>query len=144
MPKPQVLLRHPTPEDLKFVRHSWFESYRKGGLAPLVGFDVYAAGMNKLLDRLLHGDVHVAYATEVPDEIVGWVCRNELVTTRVPRHLHYVYVKQAYRRLGIATQLIEDVKCGPISNMYTHETRAGRGFAQKLALRFNPYLLFNP
>ncbi len=131
--------RHATPEDLNFVRNSWFESYRKGGCAPEVGFDVYKPGMERTISRLLErSDTRVAFAREVPDEIVGWVCQ-EIVGRDVQTDVaHYVYVKQAYRRNGAATRLLTTSKL-----YFTHETRGGRHLASRLGLKFNPYLL-NP
>ncbi len=131
MTAPPLSFRDATPEDLRFVRHSWFESYRRGGLAPQVAFDVYKDGQGHLIDLLLdsHG-AWVAFHPEVPDEIIGWSCADG-------RTLHYVYVKQAYRHYGIASRLLEE---DPYLE-FTHATRAGMHLASRRGLRFNPYLL---
>lgn len=122
--------RQANAEDLKIVRHSWFESYRRGGKAPSVRFDCYDQGQNYIIKQCLaKSSVLIAYPVEVPDEVCGYSVRqNDL--------LHYVYVKHAYRRLGIATQLAEG------SKVYTHETIPGVKLANKLHLQYNPYWLY--
>ena len=105
-----------------------------GGFAPGIGADLYHAGHGALVDRLLrHSATTVAFLPEEPDEILGWVCTDGFI-------LHYVYVKQAYRRRDVATKLLR----ADVMRFCTHETRAGRAFVSKFGLRFNPYLLFNP
>lgn len=136
--RPPLTLRLATPSDLRFVKHSWFQSYRKGGRAPDVAFPVLQAGLGALIDRLVsEASVFVAAATEVPDEICGWSCRRTGT-------LHYVYVKQAYRHLGIGRQLCAEIAqiAGPVV-WHTFETRAGTQFAQKIGTKFNPFLLFD-
>lgn len=129
--KPALQFRKATPEDLKFVRHSWFESYRKGGKAPDTRIEFYDHGQNWIMKQAFRrGQVIVAYATEVPDEICGWTCVEGEV-------LHYVYVKHAYRRLGIATELAKKAK------FYSQETIPGMKLAQKLKILYNPYYLLN-
>lgn len=134
MSQPPLSLRQATPEDLKFVFDSWARSYRDGGCAPQIGYDLFRPGHEALMKRLVDRDfVTVAYATEIPDEICGWVCAGLDA-------IHYVYVKQAYRRRGIGIQLCALYKV----NHHSFETRTGRKFATKLRTRFNPYLAITP
>lgn len=129
MTRPAISLRRASLDDLKFVRDSWLQSYRKGGFAPEVAFPLYQRGQGELVARLAGNYAPVvAYATAVPDEICGWVCGFQGV-------VHYVYVKQAYRRMKIASQLVDGC------TEYTHETRAGKRLFAKLGLKFNPYVL---
>lgn len=132
MAPPPLSFREATPEDLRFVRHSWFESYRRGGLAPQVQFEVYKLGQGRLIDLLLqnHG-AWIAHHPDVPDEIIGWSCS-------AGRLVHYLYVKQAYRHYGVARRLLEE---DPYAE-FTHATRAGMHLASRLGLRFNPYALY--
>lgn len=132
--QPSIAVRHPKNDDMRFVRDSWFKSYREGGLAPEVPFHVYQVGMNSLINAILGhpSDVLIAASTAVPDEILGWACCR-------PPFLHYVYVKQAYRRLGIATGLVRQFAA---LKEYTLATKRGRMFAKKLGLGYNPFPLF--
>ncbi len=133
--RPALSTRIATPEDLKFVRASWFESYKQGGYAPQAAFPIYRAGQDAIIERCLAASrTFVAYATEVPDEVCSWVCIEG-------SRLHYVYTKLAYRRLGMALQLA-------YSNFtdlteHTHDTRVGRSFTARIRTKFNPYPLYN-
>jgi GNAT superfamily N-acetyltransferase len=129
-------VRYANADDRRFVKDSWFESYRRGGFAPEVGFDLFSEGQRKLIDYLLDlekGDctVLVAYPTNTPDEILGWLCFELDV-------LHYVYVKSAYRKMGCAAGLME--RAHGHFKFYSHQTRAGVQLAKKYGFRYNPYL----
>jgi GNAT superfamily N-acetyltransferase len=131
-----IAIRYANASDLRFVRDSWFESYRRGGFAPEIGFDLFSEGQRKLIATLTHpSNVRVACAENTPDEILGWVCFEGAT-------VHYVYVKSAYRKLGCAEGLLEDVRevTEQPSRFYSHQTRAGIQLAKKLGLRYNPYL----
>jgi GNAT superfamily N-acetyltransferase len=111
---------------------SWFESYRKGGFSPDIGYDLFRPGMDNRIDRLLpRSRVIVASPTAVPDEVCGYIVDEGPVT-------HYLYVKQDYRRLGLATALLQ---LAGKPSLYTHETRAGRILAAKHQIRFNPFFI---
>jgi GNAT superfamily N-acetyltransferase len=132
----RLAFRLAVPVDIRFVASSWFESYRRGGFAPEVAFEVYKAGQGSVIDtRIAWDDAVIATHPDVPDEICGWMVRS-----RAPAACHYIYVKQAYRRRGIATQLASVF--GGFKE-HTHETKAGRHLAAKLGSKFNPYSLFN-
>lgn len=125
--------RFATADDLRFVRDSWFESFRRGGHAPEIGFDLFSEGQRLLIAHLTENPLHpvvVAFAEKTPDEILSWICYEGPI-------LHYVYTKNAYRKMGLAANLIE--LHGPFK-FYSHQTRAGSQLAKKLGLRYNPYL----
>lgn len=96
-------------------------------------FGPYQVGHNGRMRRILSGaQTIIAYFPEVPDEILGWVCREGAI-------LHYCYVKAAYRRRGIGTGL-----AGSGLKTYTHQTDSTGGlFLKKAELSFNPYILEN-
>lgn len=127
----ELACRPATPEDLVFVKDSWFESYRRGGRSPEVRFDVYAAGMRALIERLVkETPVQVAYVPGVDDEVLAWVCRTDAT-------LHYVYVKQVYRKRGLAAAL---VALPPIER-YTFETVPGKKMMQRRGAKYDPFEL---
>lgn len=135
MTAPALGIRTATPEDLKFVRASWFESFKQGGYAPQCAFPVYRDGMDGIIERCLadkRAMTLVAYSTAVPDEVCSWVCVSGPV-------LHYVYTKLVYRRMGIATGLFAEPH---VIKEHTHDTRVGRSFAASIGTKYNPYHLF--
>lgn len=123
--------RKATDDDLRFVRDSWFESYRRGGFAPEIGFDLFAPGQRNLIHELTSNsaNIRVAFPVHEPTEILGWVCWND-------ETVHFVYVKNGYRKMGVATGLLDLHKS---AKFYSHQTRAGVQLAKKRQLRFNPY-----
>ncbi len=126
---PKLKLRPAEESELNFLRNSWFKSYRAS--VPDIRQDVYDEEQNKLIERLLkkHPPI-VATLEAVPDEIVAWACRefHRPVT-------HYIYVKQAYRRIGVGSVL------AAATDFYTHYTRAGVPLALRVGARYNHYLL---
>jgi GNAT superfamily N-acetyltransferase len=120
-----------SPDDERFVRASWFESYwmdyqRERGIA----FADYKAGQNRRIETLLErSEVLVAFAPAAPDEILGYaVIEGEA--------LHYTYVKSIYRRRGIATGLIRSR-----AKTYSVKTPGMKKLLAKVPLQFNPYTI---
>ncbi len=139
MSGPALSIREATEDDLRFVRASWFESYRSGGFAPQVQFPIYREGQNSIIEGCLRrGRVFVAYATEVPDEVCSWVCGEGKL-------IHFAYTKLVYRRMGIAYNLVLRLirETGP-KRFHTHDTRVGRSFAVPAGTVFDPYTLYLP
>lgn len=127
----QPTIRKAIPSDLNFIRASWARSYWQTHARRHIPFPEYQVGQNKRMARILSGATTlVAYFPEVPDEVLGWVCREGSV-------LHYCYVKSAYRRNGIGSGL-----AGSMLKSYTHASDSTGGrFLDSLGLNFNPYLL---
>ncbi len=124
-------LRLASGADMRFIHSSWHTAFWKTHARKHVLKEVYDAGMDKRIDRLLfRSHVLVAFFPEVPDEVLGW-------SAIEGDALHYIYVKAAYRRRGIATGLVEGR-----AKWYTHATdREGRVFLERMSLKYNPFLL---
>ncbi len=134
--QPALSIRTATPDDLKFVRASWFESFKQGGYAPQVAFPVYRSGQDAIIERCLKASrTLVAFSTAVPDEVCSWACLEG------PR-LHFVYTKLVYRRHGIALALIAHAQ--QELKEHTHDTRVGRSFTARIGTKLNPYHLYPP
>jgi hypothetical protein len=134
---PPILLRQMREPDESFVFNSWLRSYRKG--VPTAPSNIYYFGQHKVISDILKRSlVMLAIDPEDHEHIYGWVCYEprELMTG-----LHYVYVKHAFRRLGIASTLIDYVKKQCMDSgsdvCYTSRTWAGTQLARKRALIFN-------
>ncbi len=90
-------IRHARDTELNLVRDSWIGSYRRVSWASRVPAEIYDAGMRAMIDRTLeHAGVLVAESRGV---VLGWACYDD-------SRLHYVYVKNRWRRLGIAKALV--------------------------------------
>ncbi len=114
------------------ISHDWFLSYRNNSRAgQMIRNDVYDHGQNALISTLIEAHPPVVAVLEaVPEEALAWLCRE--YTRPVT---HFIYVKFAYRRKGIASMLVDGTK------HYTHQTRAGDALFKRHGALYNPYLL---
>lgn len=119
-------------EELNLIRNSWFTSSRAGGfVGQHTRPEVFNAGMNATIERLIYKHQPLVAALEaVPDEVVGWVCR-ELARPVT----HYVYVKHAFRGIGIGSVLVHGTQ------QHSHQTKSGDALFRKLGSLYNPFLL---
>lgn len=133
-PEPKELfdIRQAVQGDVSFITSSWFQSYRKGGCAPEVGFDKFKPGMGELIRALMFdGALYIAHPKGMSEEIAGWICREGST-------VHYVYTTLAYRRLGVATLLTSF----PFpATQHSHETKAWVKFCGRFGTKFNPFTL---
>lgn len=122
-----ISVRHAEPGDMAFVRSAWFQSFWHETMREKeITFEDYKVGQNRRMDRLIDaGETLVAYAADVPDEILGFAVFGDDT-------LHYVYVKTVYRRRGIATGLIRSR-----AKSYSCKTPLFR--KMKMQLQYNPY-----
>lgn len=128
----QVKMRAPTATDLPLIFSSWLKSYRKSDFGKRFTNEIYFDGHKKVIERVLaRSKVVIAGDVDDPTQIYGWVCFEE----NPVRVLHYVYVKQAYRALGIASLLIERFIPGPCA--HSHE-----GMQLGDGSYFDPYQAF--
>ena len=117
------------PADLNLIRASWFKSFADDR-DTRIRRDVFDREQNTLIDRLLKAQLPIVVTLKaVPEEVLAWVCRS-------PDIVHYVYVKHAFRRQGIAKMLIRDAK------YYSHETKSGHKLFAGSAVLFNPFTAF--
>lgn len=136
------------PTDLPLVRDSWMRSLWDAMTAPrrktnrprppLCTPDVYVALQPLLIARLLElSGATVAHVAGSEDLIIGYCAGTGGV-------LHYVFVKDTFRRLGIGKALINQ-RCGKDSVDATHWTYSlDRVVGQSKRFSYNPFLLMEP
>lgn len=117
------------PEDLGFVYSTWLKSLYFGNswfhqIDKVIFFKKYA----KVIDDIIRcSSVDVACFVDQPDVIIGY-CVHFGPT------LHWIYVKKAWRQIGIASLLIPE-KITTISHM----TKIGKQL-KKEEWKFDPFL----
>jgi GNAT superfamily N-acetyltransferase len=93
-----------------FVYNSWLKSYGKSREPQRMSFKVYFHNYTKILDGIL-ADCYVAFALNPDDldQIFGFVVFNydEDINLTV---IHYIYVKEAFRKLGLARKLMQQIQ----------------------------------
>lgn len=135
-----------TQDDIPFIQNSWATSYFKGGnyiqhLTP----DEFHATHRPIRECFFMrptATAIVCVAREDENTILGWVAL-EKPTESQGVILHYLYVKDAFREQGIATELLEfatrEFK-GP--RMFTHKTHRASVIMQKKRPRFVEYIFY--
>jgi GNAT superfamily N-acetyltransferase len=151
-----VSIRAATRDDIPFIMDSWLSSHRQSYHVRGIEGQVYYREQRRVCEVLLQrGAVLMACDVTHPTSIFGWCCCEV-----VDRYLvvHFVYVRGGFQDLGIGTKLVKlclDQEPGLAAVVYTHQTKAGRRWAEKMAPRapevvegttmpvvYNPYFLY--
>lgn len=135
---PKWVIRRAEPADIPFIYSSWLKSYRTGsGLGLASGKHAYFITYNLVIDHILEKPdaiVWVAAKEDEPNVIWGYLVAE-------PTVLHYVFVKGAFRRFGVAKSLYEIAF--QERPFVTHMTALGREVLRMHpGFKFNPTLLF--
>jgi ribosomal protein S18 acetylase RimI-like enzyme len=92
-------IRPADDSELAFVCDSWVESFRRVSWARRVPREIYDAGMRAMIARTI--DSSIVTVARSRGVVLGWACYDDAA-------IQYVYVKNRWRRLGIATALVRD------------------------------------
>ena len=140
--KDKIRLRTATEEDVPFIMNSWLKSFRGSMFARNVINTVYFTEHHKLIERLLKSSsVIIACNDEDSSQVYGWICAEEVDGIFC---LHYVYIKHAFRNLGIGKLLFDVFKHDmSTAGIYTHYTRIADKLAAKYNMLYHPYILTN-
>lgn len=130
-------IRDAVADDLNFILSSWLKSYRQSSqFARYIPSRLYFEWHQKVIKRILERrttKVRVAYTPGSPEVILGYFVAEDQGDVSVA---HYLYVKKAFRRFGIAKELFSNF--GYME--YTHMTDECRWILNKvLSLVYNPY-----
>lgn len=104
-----IALRSATPDDRDFIVSSWEMSYRKANTAGLILMEDWAAIMRPQVAKILDRDyvkTTVAYESEDRGFLYGYLVSEPEAS---PPLVYWAYVKQPYRRQGVATVLLKAV-----------------------------------
>lgn len=99
------LLRGFEPRDRPFVSQTWVRSLADAPAYRICSPKDYFVQMQKRVDRLLESkwvDVVLATTPDDSDGFLGWIARAADDRDTV----HMVYVKEAYRRMGLARLMV--------------------------------------
>ena len=124
-----ILIRDIHEDDLAFIFSTWLLGLRYGNEAyKEIDKDVYFSNYKKVIDQLLKcSQVRVACLPDDPSVVLGYVVYE---STR----LHWVFVKKAFRKLSIASQLLpKDI------TSYSHVTTMIKSF-KPIEWKYDPFL----
>lgn len=122
--------------DVNFILNSWLKSYQPS--APPARD--YWASQQALIAKLAeHAKVILVCDAENPSFIIGYICGE---TVQSEFRVHYIYVKNSYRRQGVARSLLVALGWTPGTPIIaSHWTRACSPNAAKYMLSRDDYVL---
>lgn len=137
----RIRFRRGVPEDVSFIFSSWLKSFRLNGMAENLNPKVYYSQHHCLVEGLMiKANVTVACNPEDPSQIYAYVCHEVIEGLPV---VHYIYVKDSFRRLGLAAMLLEEVGISLDKPFFfTHYNKIANRIANRKAMVYNPYLCF--
>lgn len=122
-------------EPVRWIINAWLRSGAAARPFPAQPAARYYNDHRELLLRLL--GKHSATIAHVPGEAelyMGFVCGGV-----PPAPLHYIYVKEAWRKLGLATALLKDR--GPERTHRSDKVWTEQWLERRLAIKWAPYRL---
>jgi ribosomal protein S18 acetylase RimI-like enzyme len=135
----QVQIRSAIEADVPFIFNSWLKSYRGANSVKCVGNPVYFEFQHKVIERLLQrSQVYVLCSPEDSSQVFGYVVCEHVEDIPV---LHYVYVKYAFRGMGLCSMLLNHAKLNKqVGGFYTHDTHSATKLLKNSKFVYNPYL----
>lgn len=136
--------------DIPFLMSSWLQSFRENSEHRYVEPKLYFSAQQQLVGKLLARSVNlIAVNADEPNQILGWICAERLAGNVLC--VHFVYVKGAYRRHGLAKALVQKFLDAdkPDVVMYTHLTKKAKQIKKSRPDHpvkewvYNPYLLYS-
>lgn len=133
-----TLYRRAADGDRIFIDYGWLDSYRWAHAAGMIHMDDWRDVMLPQITRIRTRPHAITMIAEEPDALAGFICaepRND------PALVFYVYVKEQYRKAGIARGLFRSVGIDPDSRfIYACKTAVISELSRKLPrAKWDPY-----
>lgn len=138
----EIAIRKSLPSDTAFVVDTWLNNFKSDGyFAKRIRHSIYRYNHSKIINHLLERDdaeTLIAYPYgDDPDIILGFIVHTK------PSIIHYCFVKQELRGMGIGKKLLEYANLNVNNCIFTHWTFAMNDiFAKNSGMEYNPYLIF--
>lgn len=108
------------PSHTNFIKATWLKSFflGKASLCENLTSETYYSEHAKLVDHaLLNSKILIAISAVEPDVMLGYC------VFKHPDIFHYIYVRHAFKKFGIARALFEASEIDSNKFTYTHRTR---------------------
>jgi len=115
----EIKLRPANENDMKFILNSWAISLFKdpGAWSGWNPEEAVSLLNKKILKIIETSELHTLVSAEDDNLILGWCCLEKCNDGTI---LHYVYVKHAFKREGLATYMMKALVVPPV--VFTHKT----------------------
>lgn len=136
-----IKIRPATDSDVPFILNSWLKCYRDNGpIAQNVPNTIYFTSHHKLLQKIIKRSTLLVAVNDTDEsQIYGYACAE-----RIEGHfvLHFVYVKQQFRKMGIGSSLLNTFEHETSSvGIFTHYTRMAEKMHLKYNMIYHPYVI---
>lgn len=137
-------IRLANPNDIAFIYATWLNNYHyDSALGKECKDSIFFREYREVIDHILgSNDTKVAVASLQNDEatIFGYMVYESGPTPCI----HYVFIKENFRELGIAKQLFKFFSTNQsIKHIYSHKTSYVADILKKYPqLTYNPFILF--
>lgn len=138
----QLRMRDAGQADVAFIFNSWLKSNRGSALVQGVSNPVYFAQHHLLIEGLVKTcQVKVACNADDTSQIYGYIVSERVDNAPV---VHYCYVKEPYRKLGLGRALFEAAQIDIEKPFFTTSklTFRLRMLEQRFTMILNPYLAY--
>lgn len=139
--KPAIKLRPATEADAPFIFNSWLKCYRHSKAALQIQNEIYFQGQHRLIEGLVHRARFIIACNPADEtQIYGYSCGETIEDVTC---VHFIYVKEPYRKLGLACTLLAALGHVPgTPYLYTHKTHAAEKLEKKHAMVYHPFLAY--
>ncbi len=129
-------IREANPNDIPFIYATWLKSYHYDSWTKSIAKSIYFDNYKLVIDRLLEAS-QVLIACHPTDEnvILGYLVAE-------PEIIHYCFVKEAFRRFGIAKDLVRASEA-PETAIISHRTQMALPILRTKDFIFNPFILYS-
>lgn len=143
MSKLPIAHRMMNPKDSSFLYSTWLKSYRQMPYAQNVSNETFFFHHKQTIEKILSNPntiVKVICEDTDPNHIYGYSVIEKYGEASI---IHYIYIKHAYRKLGLAKELLIDQipLLGTKLTFVSHESRHHKGLKDKFKIEYNPYLI---
>ena len=138
-----VIHRRMKPADSGFIYSTWLKSYRQTQFAYNMSNDTFFHHHKQIIEKTLSNpntEVTLVCDQADHDHIYGYSVVEKYGKANI---IHYVYMKHAYRKLGLTKDLLQTQIPNFVTDLtfVTHESRHHKLFKVKFNLEYNPYIL---
>ncbi len=130
----EVVIRGATKSDMSFIYSTWLRGVYHGCsyYSKMESRAFYSSYTRLIAIVLVPASVRIACLPTDPDVIIGYA-----VIGFTKDVIHWVYVKSAFRKQGVAKELLKDVTFDTV----THITDMSSDIIDKKKFKFNPFLV---
>lgn len=137
----EIVIRNATTEDMPFFFNSLLHNYKHSSPhTRLIPDSAYYKDLHAIITRLIERKGHIlkfVALKEDPTVVIAYIWAHEY-----PECVNYIYVKKAFRKMGLAKLLYEAVFKDVPKVSYTFLTYDAGAITQKYPhMTYNPYLL---